>query len=85
MKTILPPACALYGYQLLVLIALAVVSSWLSRRKTLDKWITWLFVRRATHHRFPPQKNPLLDLLNHRLAKYIPPFAMAVGALFYGA
>ena len=29
-------------------------------------------------------ENPLLDLLNHRLAKYIA-IAMAVGALFYGA
>ncbi|TAT59752.1 phosphoesterase, partial [Enterobacter cloacae] len=29
-----------YGYQLLVLIALAVVFTWLSRGETLDKWIT---------------------------------------------
>ncbi|MGX5870808.1 phosphatase PAP2 family protein [Enterobacter cloacae] len=72
-----------YGYQLLVLIALAVVFTWLSRGETLDKWITGFWYDAATH-RFPLQKNPLLDLLNHRLAKYIA-IAMAVGALFYGA
>ncbi|RSB30711.1 phosphatase PAP2 family protein [Enterobacter cloacae] len=72
-----------YGYQLLVLIALAVVFTWLSRGETLDKWITGFWYDAATH-RFPLQKNPLLDLLNHRLAKYLV-IAMAVGALFYGA
>ncbi|HDC4273448.1 phosphoesterase [Enterobacter cloacae subsp. cloacae] len=72
-----------YGYQLFVLIALAVVFTWLSRGETLDKWITGFWYDAATH-RFPLQKNPLLDLLNHRLAKYIA-IAMAVGALFYGA
>ncbi|OXU34585.1 phosphatase PAP2 family protein [Enterobacter cloacae] len=72
-----------YGYQLLVLIALAVVFTWLSRGETLDKWITGFWYDAATH-RFPLQKNPLLDLLNHRLVKYIA-IAMAVGALFYGA
>lgn len=64
----LPPR--FYGYQLFVLIALAVLFTWLSRDETLDKWITGFWYDAATQS-FPLQKNHLLDLLNHRLAKYI--------------
>ena len=72
-----------YGYQLLVLIALAVVFTWLSRDEALDRWITGFWYDAATQT-FPLQKDHLLDLLNHRLAKYI---AIALGAvaLLYGA
>ena len=72
-----------YGYQLFVLIALAVVFTWLSRNEALDRWITGFWYDAATQT-FPLQKDHLLDLLNHRLAKYI---AIALGAvaLFYGA
>ena len=72
-----------YGYQLLVLIALAVLFTWLSRDETLDKWVTGFWYDAATQS-FPLQKDHLLDLLNHRIAKYI---AIALGAvaLFYGA
>ena len=72
-----------YGYQLFVLIALAVVFTWLSRSEALDKWITGFWYDAATQS-FPLQKDHLLDLLNHRLAKYI---AIGLGAvaLFYGA
>ncbi|WP_368541448.1 phosphatase PAP2 family protein [Enterobacter soli] len=82
-KRLYPLPARFYGYQLLVLIALAVVFTWLSRTETLDKWITGYWYDAATQS-FPLQKNHLLDLLNHRLAKYI---AIALGAvaLFYGA
>lgn len=72
-----------YGYQLLVLVALAVVFTWLSRDEALDRWITGYWYDAATQT-FPLQKDHLLDLLNHRLAKYI---AIALGAvaLLYGA
>ena len=72
-----------YGYQLLVLVALAVVFTWLSRDEALDRWITGFWYDAATQT-FPLQKDHLLDLLNHRLAKYI---AIALGAvaLLYGA
>jgi membrane-associated PAP2 superfamily phosphatase len=72
-----------YGYQLFILIVLAVVFTWLSRNEALDRWITGFWYDAATQS-FPLQKDHLLDLLNHRLAKYI---AIALGAvaLFYGA
>ena len=72
-----------YGYQLLMLIVLAVAFTWLSRDETLDRWIAGFWYDAATHG-FPLQKNALLDLLNHRLAKDI---AIALGAvaLCYGA
>lgn len=72
-----------YGYQLLVLVALAVVFTWLSRDEALDRWITGFWYDAATQT-FPLQKDHLLDLLNHRLAKYI---AIGLGAvaLLYGA
>ena len=57
-----------YGYQLFVLIVLALLFTWLSRDESLDRWITGFWYDAATHH-FPLQQNPLLDLLNHRLAK----------------
>lgn len=72
-----------YGYQLFVLIALAVLFTWLSRDESLDRWLTSFWYDAATHH-FPLQQNPLLDLLNHRLAKYVT-IALAVIALVYGA
>lgn len=59
-----------YGYQLFVLIVLALLFTWLSRDESLDRWITGFWYDAATHH-FPLQQNPLLDLLNHRLAKYV--------------
>lgn len=55
----------------------------LSRDESLDRWITGFWYDAATHH-FPLQQNPLLDLLNHRLAKYVA-IATAVIALVYGA
>ena len=58
-----------YGYQLFVLIVLALLLR-LSRDESLDRWITGFWYDAATHH-FPLQQNPLLDLLNHRLAKYV--------------
>lgn len=72
-----------YGYQLCVLVILALVFTWLSRDEALDRWITGFWYDPATHH-FPLQQNPLLDLLNHRLAKYVTISAGAV-ALLYGA
>ncbi|UJD94055.1 phosphatase PAP2 family protein [Lelliottia amnigena] len=72
-----------YGYQLFVLGVLAVLFTWLSRDEMLDRWITCFWFDAATH-RFPLQQNPLLDLLNHRLAKYIA-IALAAVALIYGA
>lgn len=72
-----------YGYQLFVLLVLAVVFTWLSRDEALDRWITGFWYD-AAKQSFPLQKDHLLDLLNHRLAKYI---AIALGAvaLLYGA
>lgn len=72
-----------YGYQLFVLIVFAVLFTWLSRDETLDRWITGFWYDAAAQ-RFPLQQNPLLDLLNHRLAKYVA-IAMAAVALIYGA
>ncbi len=66
-----------YGYQLFVLLILAVLFIWLSRDETLDKWITGFWYDAATHG-FPLQQNHLLDLINHRLAKYV---AITTGAL----
>lgn len=77
----LPPR--FYGHQLFVLIALAVLFTWLSRDESLDRWITGFWYDAATHH-FPLQQNPLLDLLNHRLAKYVT-IVIAAASLIYGA
>jgi membrane-associated PAP2 superfamily phosphatase len=65
-----------------VLIVLAVVFTWLSRDEALDRWITGFWYDAAAGA--SAAENHLLDLLNHRLAKYI---AIALGAvaLFYGA
>ncbi|ANG92190.1 phosphatase PAP2 family protein [Enterobacteriaceae bacterium 155047] len=71
-----------YGYQLLTLALLAVLFTWISRDETFDRWITGFWYDAALH-RFPLQQNPLLDLLNHRLAKYLA-IALAVSALIYG-
>lgn len=72
-----------YGYQLFVLIVLALLFTWLSRDESLDRWITGFWYDAAAHQ-FPLQQNPLLDLLNHRLAKYVA-IALAAVALVYGA
>jgi membrane-associated PAP2 superfamily phosphatase len=65
-----------------VLIVLAVVFTWLSRdERSTDGSPAFGMTRQQA---LPLQKDHLLDLLNHRLAKYI---AIALGAvaLFYGA
>lgn len=72
-----------YGYQLFALLLMAVLFTWLSRDETLDRWITGFWYDAASHH-FPLQQNALLDLLNHRLAKYVA-IATAAVALIYGA
>ena len=72
-----------YGYQLFGLIVLALLFTWLSRDESLDRWITGFWYDAATHH-FPLQQNPLLDLLNHRLAKYVT-IALAAASLIDGA
>ena len=51
-----------YGYQLFVLIVLALLFTWLSRDESLDRWITGFWYDAATHH-FPLQQNPLLGAL----------------------
>ncbi|MRS91293.1 phosphatase PAP2 family protein [Enterobacteriaceae bacterium RIT714] len=71
-----------YGYQLCMLIILAMLFTWLSRDETLDRLITGYWYDAAAH-RFPLQQNALLDLLNHRLAKYVT-IALAASALIYG-
>lgn len=55
----------------------------LSRDESLDRWITGFWYDAAAHH-FPLQQNPLLDLLNHRLAKYVT-IVIAAASLIYGA
>ena len=82
-KRLYPLPARFYGYQLLVLIVLAAVFTWLARDETLDRWITGFWYDAAAQ-RFPLQQNHLLDLLNHRLAKYIA-IAIAAVALLYGA
>ncbi|WP_253378006.1 hypothetical protein [unidentified bacterial endosymbiont] len=67
-----------YGYQLFVLVVLAMIFTWLSRDETLDRWITHFWYDAAT------QRFPLLDLLNHCLAKHIA-LALATAALLYRA
>jgi len=71
-----------YGYQLFALVVLAVLFTWLSRDETLDRAISGFWYDAATHH-FPLQHNALLDLLNHRLAKYFT-IALAAVTLLYG-
>lgn len=72
-----------YGYQLIALLVLAGVFTWLSRDETLDRMLTGYWFDAATQH-FPLQQNALLDLLNHRLAKYLT-IALAAVTLLYGA
>lgn len=81
-KTLYPLPTRFYGYQLFILVALALLFSWLSRDETLDRIITGYWYDAATQ-RFPLQHNALLDLLNHRLAKYIT-IALAVMTLLCG-
>lgn len=71
-----------YLYQLLGLVVLGVLFSWLSRDEGLDRLITGYWYDAASHS-FPLQKNPLLDLINHRLLKDIV-IAGGVIALIYG-
>lgn len=72
-----------YGYQLFVLVILALLFTWLSRDETLDRILTGYWYD-AVQHRFPLQENHLIDVINHRLAKYIT-IAVAAGCLIYGA
>ncbi len=72
-----------YGYQLIVLLVLAGLFTWLARDETLDRLLTGYWFDAASQH-FPLQQNALLDLLNHRLAKYVT-IAVAAGTLLYGA
>ncbi|MEL4014885.1 phosphatase PAP2 family protein [Dryocola clanedunensis] len=76
----LPPR--FYLYQFCWLLLLAVVFTWLSRNEGLDRLMTGYWYDAASH-RFPWQKNQLLDLINHRLLKDIV-IAGAVIGLFYG-
>ncbi len=71
-----------YLYQLSGLVVLGVLFSWLSRDEGLDRLITGYWYDAASHS-FPLQKNPLLDLINHRLLKDIV-IAGGVIALIYG-
>lgn len=71
-----------YLCQFFILVLLAVVFTWLSRDESLDRWITGFWFD-AVNHRFPMQKNHLLDVINHRLLKDIV-IAGGVMALIYG-
>ena len=81
-KTPLPFACPLLWLSAFRADRPCAAFTWLSRDESLDRWITGFWYDAATHH-FPLQQNPLLDLLNHRLAKYVA-IALAVIALFTG-
>ena len=70
-----------YGYQLFVLIVLALLFTWLSRDESLDRWITGVWYDAATHH-FPLQQNPLLDLLNHSQHAWLDHVVADVGREF---
>ncbi|MEG1209717.1 MAG: phosphatase PAP2 family protein [Leclercia sp.] len=82
-KLLYPLPVRFYGYQLLTLLVLAAVFTWLSRDETLDRVLTAYWFDAASQH-FPLQHNALLDLLNHRLAKYVT-IALAAVTLLYGA
>ena len=82
-KRLYPLPVRFYGYQLLTLLVLAAVFTWLSRDETLDRVLTAYWFDAASQH-FPLQHNAPLDLLNHRLAKYVT-IALAAVTLLYGA
>ena len=82
-KPLYPLPARFYGYQLITLLVLAGLFTWLSRDETLDRMLTGYWFDAASQH-FPLQQNALLDLLNHRLAKYLT-IAVAAVTLLYGA
>lgn len=81
-KPLYPLPVRFYVNQFIVLLVLAAVFTWLSRDETLDRVLTGYWFDAASQH-FPLQQNALLDLLNHRLAKYLT-IAVAAGTLLYG-
>lgn len=81
-KPLYPLPVRFYVNQFIVLLVLAAVFTWLSRDETLDRVLTGYWFDAASQH-FPLQQNALLDLLNHRLAKYLT-IALAAGTLLYG-
>lgn len=82
-KSLYPLPLRFYGGQLLTLVLLAAVFSWLSRDEGLDRLMTGYWFDAASQH-FPLKDNALLDLINHRLAKYLI-IALAACTLLYGA
>lgn len=81
-KPLYPLPVRFYVNQFIVLLVLAAVFTWLSRDETLDRVLTGYWFDAASQH-FPLQQNALLDLLNHRLAKYLT-ITLAAGMLLYG-
>ncbi|MFY9997661.1 MAG: phosphatase PAP2 family protein [Leclercia sp.] len=82
-KSLYPLPLRFYGGQLLTLVLLAAVFCWLSRDEGVDRLLTGYWFDAASQH-FPLQHNALLDLINHRLAKYLI-IALAACTLLYGA
>ncbi|MCU6670779.1 phosphatase PAP2 family protein [Enterobacteriaceae bacterium H4N4] len=82
-KSLYPLPLRFYGVQLLTLVLLAAVFSWLSRDEGFDRLLTGYWFDAASLH-FPLKNNALLDLINHRLAKYLI-IAVAACTLLYGA
>jgi len=81
-KRLYPLPGRFYGYQLIALLLLAAVFSWLGRNEAFDRLLTGYWYDAALHA-FPLKDNALLDLLNHRLAKYFT-ITLAAGTLLYG-
>jgi len=81
-KRLYPLSGRFYGYQLIALLLLAAVFSWLGRNESFDRLLTGYWYDAALHA-FPLKDNALLDLLNHRLAKYLT-ISLAAGTLLYG-
>ncbi len=81
-KPLYPLPVRFYVNQFIVLLVLAAVFIWLSRDETLDRVLTGYWFDAASQ-RFPLQQNAVLDLLNHRLAKYLT-ITLAAGMLLYG-
>ncbi len=81
-KRLYPLPGRFYGYQLIALLLLAAVFSWLGRNESFDRLLTGYWYDAALHA-FPLKDNALLDLLNHRLAKYLT-ISLAAGTLLYG-
>jgi len=81
-KRLYPLPNRFYGYQLIALLILAALFSWLGRDETLDRLLTGYWYDAALHT-FPLKQNVLLDVLNHRLAKYLT-ITLAAVTLLYG-